>query len=156
MKSQKEIINKLNLEPHPEGGFYRETYRSDEMVVDEAGEKMSAGTGIYFLLPEGVCTSWHRVTSDEFWHFYEGEEMMLEIINKEGVFGRFSLSNDLEFQKVVPRNCWQRAYSLGEYSLVGCTVCPGFEFTKFEMMEADELAEHYPEIGNEIKRNPFS
>lgn len=154
------IIETLDLSPHPEGGFYKEVYRSDEEVNRSDGSIRSAGTAIYFLLPSGICTKWHRLKSDEQWHFYEGEKLVLETVDPEGNFSQLPLCNklsaDCSYQQVVPKNCWQRAYSTGTYSLVGCTVSPGFEFDEFEMIEQYDLAERFPDIAAKIKNNPFS
>lgn len=153
------IIDALDLNPHPEGGFYRETYRSEAEVEAFGGEFRDACTAIYFLLPEGVCTDWHRVRSDELWHFYEGSDLILEIVNSEGSFTQLTLGRGATahsvYQGLVPQNCWQRAYSTGSYSLVGCTVAPGFEFEDFEMINAKELAQRYPNYSSEITGNPF-
>lgn len=154
------IIDAFNLEPHPEGGYYRETYRGNELIRRLNGDRRSAGTGIYFLLPQEVCTNWHRVNSDELWHFYRGDQLILEIIDNNGRFNREFLNDnpdgEILLQKLVLRNTWQRAYSTGRYSLCGCTVSPGFEFEDFEMIEADDLASKYPAIASDITYNPFS
>jgi len=151
------IIEALDLSPHPEGGFYKEVYRSSTRVRAE-NKTRDAGTGIYFLLPAGVCSNWHRVRSDELWHFYQGDELVLEFISEERSFQRVMLNNDLSehstFQQLVPKDCYQRAYSRGHYSLVGCTVSPGFEFEDFEMIEPQKLASFYPDFENEIVSNP--
>jgi len=153
------IIDGLDLEPHPEGGFYRETYRSKTEVAAFGGEYRHACTAIYFLLPEGVCTDWHSVRSDELWHFYEGNDLILEIVDNDDSFKQLRLGRgstaDSVYQGLVPQKCWQRAYSTGSYSLVGCTVAPGFEFEDFEMIKAKELAQRYPNCSSEITRNPF-
>lgn len=155
-----EIVEQLNLSTHPEGGYYREVYRSSENIRLGNGESRSAGTGIYFLLPTGVCTNWHRVSSDELWHFYDGDRLVLEMIDVEGNFSRQFLYDELtgkgNFQQLIPRNCWQRAYSTGDYTLVGCTVAPGFEFDDFEMAEPDELAMKYEDLHNDIINDPFA
>jgi len=155
----KQIVDKLGLSAHPEGGFYKEMYRSKTSVHNDAGDARSAGTAIYFLLPAQVCTNWHRVSSDELWHFYHGDKLILEIIDADGQFKQLSLADEIEaegsYQALVPQNCWQRAYSTGRYSLVGCTVSPGFEFEDFEMIEQDELAEQYPNIADSITNVPF-
>lgn len=156
----KKIIERLNLTSHPEGGFYREIYRSEEDIKRVDGESRNAGTAIYFLLPTEVCTNWHRVASDELWHFYEGDKLVLEIIDADGNFRELSLCDslaaDCSYQQLVPQNCWQRAYSKGAFSLVGCTVCPGFEFEDFEMREPKKLAKDYPDIADNILNDPFS
>jgi predicted cupin superfamily sugar epimerase len=152
------IIDVLDLKPHPEGGYFRETYRSDREVKCRDGVARNAGTGIYFLLPSQICTNWHRVSSDELWHFYKGDKLILEIIDTKGNFEQLTLGNDITdsgFQLLVPQNCWQRAYSTGRYSLVGCTVAPGFEFDDFEMIEQEVLAEQYPDIAYQITDLPF-
>lgn len=159
MNNAEQIIDQLNLSPHPEGGYYRETYRSDQQVEVSDEVQRSAGTGIYFLLTEGVLSDWHRVRWDELWHFYEGDMLMLEIIDREGQFQKLklgdALADDVEFQRLVPQHCWQRAYSTGSYSLVGCTVSPGFEFEDFEMIEAQKLALDYPDIADDILNSPI-
>lgn len=151
------IIEALDLSPHPEGGFYKEVYRSTTQVHTD-NKTRAAGTGIYFLLPAGVCSNWHRVQSDELWHFYKGEELVLEIIERDGVFQQVIMNNDLNkhpvLQQLVPKDCWQRAYSRGAYSLVGCTVSPGFEFEDFKMIDPQKLAENYPQLKEKIVRNP--
>lgn len=153
-----QIIQTLQLEPHPEGGYYRETYRSAEQVRQGGENARNAGTGIYFLLPANVCTNWHRVSSDELWHFYKGDKLMLEIVDTEGNFSQLQLGADLSeerLQALVPKNCWQRAYSTGDYSLVGCTVAPGFEFEDFEMIVPQQLADQHPNIAPKIMHDPF-
>lgn len=158
MEDVEQIIDRLNLSPHPEGGYYRETYKSDQKVGLSDQVQRSAGTGIYFLLPEGVLSDWHRVRWDELWHFYYGDQLMLEVINQNGELHKLKLGNDfaedMEFQRLVPQHCWQRAYCTGHYSLVGCTVSPGFEFEDFEMIEPEKLAQKYPNIRDEILTNP--
>lgn len=155
-----QIIDHLDLSPHPEGGYYREIYRSEEKVQRSGSQLRSASTGIYFLVPSGVCTNWHRVCSDEVWHFYKGDPLTLEIIDNDGTLKRQVLHNqfssDTVFRSVVPRNFWQRAYSQGTFSLVECTVSPGFEFEDFDMIDPASLADRYPKLAKKIKRNPFS
>lgn len=129
--SAREIIDMLALAPHPEGGYFRETFRDSE----PAGQR-SASTAIYFLLPEGVVSRWHRVDAVEVWHWYAGAP--LELRMSDGSTGRaVLLGNDLgrgqRPQAVVPRGHWQQAVTLGAWTLVGCTVAPGFEFAGFEI-----------------------
>ncbi|MEL7833045.1 cupin domain-containing protein [Fodinibius sp. Rm-B-1B1-1] len=158
MDDVEQVINRLNLSPHPEGGHYRECYRSEQDVWLPNDEKRSAGTGIYFLLAEGELSNWHRVRWDEGWHFYDGDPLMLEIIDRDGSLKRLALGNtfakEVAFQRLVPQNCWQRAYCTGRYSLVGCTVSPGFEFEDFEMIEPKKLAQEYPDIADDILKSP--
>ena len=119
------LIRLLDLKPHPEGGHFRETYRD--------GNNGSAhSTAIYFLLKAGEVSRWHRVDAAEFWHFYRGAPLELKIGKDTYVLGA-NIDEAQVPQLVVPQNAWQAARSLGDYTLVGCTVAPGFEFSKFEM-----------------------
>lgn len=155
-----EVIEKLDLKPHPEGGYYRETYRGNEEVERGDGSSRNAGTAIYFLLTSEVCTDWHRFGADELWHFYTGDKLIIETVDPEGNFNQLLLDNRFtgegQFQQLIPKHCWQRAYSTGQYSLVGTTVFPGFEFDDLEMIEQEKLADRYPGIASKIYRNPFS
>ena len=128
------LIETLGLLPHPEGGYYRETYRHDP-----ADGTRGAGTAIYFLLLKGKPSRWHRVKdADELWHYYAGAPVRLGLKDTlAGVERHLDLGTDLEAdmrpQQLVPATVWQMAETLGEWSLVGCTVCPAFSFDAFEM-----------------------
>ena len=126
------IIAHLGLEPHPEGGHYRETWRHPS-----ADGERSAGTAIYFLLRAGECSHWHRVDAAEIWHFYAGAPLELEIAVEGSGTERVLLGPELSAgqrpQAIVPANAWQAARSTGDFTLVGCTVSPGFEFAGFEL-----------------------
>ena len=128
-----DIIRLLDLKPHPEGGHFRETFR-DTRQVD--GER-AASTAIYFLLARGERSHWHRVDAVEIWHWHAGAPLELEIILSEGHIERVRLGNDLASgerpQAVAPAHAWQAAQSLGDWTLCGCTVAPGFEFKGFEL-----------------------
>ena len=128
-----EIIAKLGLEPHPEGGHFAETFR--DAAPNDTGR--AASTAIYYLLKAGEISRWHRVDAVEAWHFYAGSPLELRIGHWENGNVRHVLGNDIGVserpQIVVPANVWQSARSLGEWTLVGCTVAPGFEFSGFEM-----------------------
>lgn len=130
-----EVVRLLGLEPHPEGGFYRETFRA----AAEPGCR-AASTAIYYLLREGKVSAWHRVDADEVWHWYAGAA--LELTTSAGGRDRSAvrLGTDLAGgerpQAVVPAGVWQTARSLGAWTLVGCTVAPAFEFSGFEMAPA--------------------
>ena len=124
----------LGLEPHPEGGWYRQLYKSEVRVKRTSdGADRTALTTIYFLLVEGTFSAWHRVDSDEVWHFYEGEP--LELLTRAGeddepLVSRLDPGNRVE---IVRARHWQAARPVGGYALVGCTVGPGFEFADFEL-----------------------
>jgi uncharacterized protein len=129
MTRSSELIESLALRPHPEGGWYRQVFKSDDRVTRLSdGADRSALTTIYFLLVEGTFSRWHRVISDEVWHFYEGDPLELTIRDGETVV----LSADRRVH-VVPARAWQTARPLGAYAFVGCTVGPGFEFADFAM-----------------------
>lgn len=131
--SPESIINRLDLAPHPEGGFYKEMFRDGS---NENGRAIS--TAIYFLLRQGEVSRWHRIDSAEVWHWYAGAPLRLSIADPGGnQETEISLGNGLERgerpQAVVPPKFWQSAESLGAWTLAGCTVAPGFEFTGFEL-----------------------
>lgn len=129
-----EIIRRLELKPHPEGGHYRETFR--DASVDTGGRSRS--TAIYFLLARGERSRWHRVDAVEVWHYYAGDALILQIADDHGPRS-VKLGADLAAgempQAIVPAYAWQAAESTGDWTLVGCTVAPGFEFAKFELAE---------------------
>jgi predicted cupin superfamily sugar epimerase len=129
-----EIIARLELKPHPEGGHYRETFR--DASVDPSGRSRS--TAIYFLLARGERSHWHRVDAVEVWHYYAGDALILQIADERGQRS-VKLGADLATgeapQAIVPAHAWQAAASTGDWTLVGCTVAPGFEFAKFELAE---------------------
>ena len=134
--SATDVVRLLELKPHPEGGHFREMFR-DARKVDG---KRSASTAIYYLLQRGERSHWHRVDAAEVWHFYGGDNLLLEIAEK-GEITRLVLGSDIatgaQPQLVVPKGAWQAAQSLGAWTLVGCTVAPGFEFSGFEMAPKD-------------------
>ena len=131
-----DVIRMLQLEAHPEGGYYRETFRDTKKI----GER-SASTAIYFLLKQGEISRWHRIDSVEVWHWYSGAPIRLGIRKAEGLVETVLLGYDLvkneHPQVIVPAYTWQTAETLGAWTLVGCTVAPGFEFTGFELAESD-------------------
>lgn len=136
MLSAAEVIRRLNLKPHPEGGHFRETFRDDRLIDG----KRAASTAIYFLLARGERSHWHRVDAAEVWHFHAGAPLSLRIAAGADV-STVRLGNDLAGgerpQAVVPAHAWQAAESLGDWTLVGCTVAPAFEFAGFELAPRD-------------------
>lgn len=134
--SASQIVRVLGMEPHPEGGWYVETFR------DKQGGERGHSTAIYFLLEEGQRSHWHRVRdAAEIWHYHAGAPLTLEIFDGEGPIETVRLGIDLEEgeqpQGVVPAGAWQAAATTGAWTLVGCTVAPGFRFSAFELAPPD-------------------
>ena len=134
--SAADIIARLDLKPHPEGGYYRETLR--DSYLDPNGRSRS--TAIYFLLARGERSHWHRIDAVEVWHYYAGDALTLRIADDDGTRS-VRLGPDLATgevpQAIVPPHAWQAAESTGDWTLVGCTVAPGFEFANFELAPRD-------------------
>jgi uncharacterized protein len=153
MESASALIERLQLKPHPEGGWFREIHRAREQVMTARGAR-SALTTIYYLLEQGQISRWHVVQSDEVWHFYAGAP--LELLTYEpqsralrpAVLG--SASSAQEPVGIVPAGTWQAARSLGLYSLVGCNVGPGFDFEDFHFVAT--LDAHDAHFTNEMAR----
>jgi hypothetical protein len=153
------LIEKLRLQPHPEGGFFRELFRSGQSVTpaDGRGER-AAITTIYFLLTRDTCSRWHRVSSDEVWHVYEGGPLdLLELDPATRTLERRCLGRigDGPHGPVhtVSAGRWQAARSIGDYALMGCSVGPGFDYADFEMMSNDPtgarvLTENWPDLAS--------
>jgi uncharacterized protein len=132
LPSAAEIIARLELQPHPEGGHYRETFRDTR--VDTSGRALS--TAIYFLLARGERSHWHRIDAVEIWHYYAGGALTLQIADSTGqrsVRLGADLANGEVPQAIVPAGAWQTAETTGDWTLIGCTVAPGFDFAKFEL-----------------------
>jgi predicted cupin superfamily sugar epimerase len=150
------IIEKLGLRPHPEGGFFRETYRCNESVDGAAlasryGGGRSVSTAIYFLLTGETFSAFHRLRSDEIWHFYSGDPAELHVLYPDGRHEQHVVGPDLSAgqfpQVVIPRGCWfaARVPRADGYILLGCTVAPGFDFSDFELARRDELIHLFPQ-----------
>lgn len=147
-------IEKLQLMPHPEGGYYRETYRSADNIVANLPERYTGirvcSTAIYFLLEGNQFSAFHRLQSDELWHFYAGSAIDLYMINPEGELFHQSIGpnpdNGDVFQYCIPHNCWFAAQPANSesYTLLGCTVSPGFDFMDFELADRQDLITNYP------------
>lgn len=155
-------INGLGLEPHPEGGYFRETYRATGLIPGQslppnfAGGDRPYGTAIYFLLKSGQFSALHRIQADEVWHFYAGSGLTVVVISPEGEISNLHLGADLsqgqQFQAWVAAGAWFGAYvnEPDRYSLVGCTVSPGFDFRDFEIGERDTLLAQFPQHRDRI------
>jgi predicted cupin superfamily sugar epimerase len=148
-------ISKLEMNKHPEGGYYKEIYRSAETVKgqhlpERFGGERHHSTSIYFLLCNETFSAFHRIKSDELWHFYTGSAVRIHIINEAGDYSEVKLGSNPEsgevFQYVIPHGCWFSAETAENesFALVGCTVSPGFHFDDFEMGKRDELVKKYP------------
>jgi predicted cupin superfamily sugar epimerase len=130
-----QVIARLDLKPHPEGGHFRETFRDARTADGRA-----ASTAIYFLLARGERSHWHRIDAVEMWHHYAGAPLILRIADDAGqrdVHLGPDLAAGEQPQAIVPARAWQAAESAGEWTLVGCTVAPGFEFSQFELAAPD-------------------
>lgn len=149
------LVEKLNLLPHPEGGYYKETYRSEEIIPRENLSENISGdrnvcTAIYFLLKSDNFSAFHQINQDEMWHFHEGSPLRVHQISPDGNYSFQILGNDIlnnqSYQHVVPAGYWFAATVEEEnvYSLVGCTVAPGFDFDDFVLAKRKELSDLYP------------
>ncbi|WP_461357540.1 cupin domain-containing protein [Bradyrhizobium sp. USDA 4454] len=131
--SAADIVARLDLKPHPEGGHYRETFRDERRDADGR----SHSTAIYFLLARGERSHWHRIDAVETWHYYAGAPLTLRIAPEGEQQHAIALGPDViggeQPQVIVPAGAWQAAESSGDWTLVGCTVAPGFEFATFEL-----------------------
>lgn len=148
-------VGTLQMQPHPEGGFYASTYRSAETIPAAAlparfsGDRLIS-TAIYFLLKGNQFSAFHRIKSDELWHFYDGCGLEIFVIEPDGNARVLLLGRDLQqgfaFQQLVPAGCWfaSRPVDPSSFSLVGCTVAPGFDFSDFELAGREELLQQYP------------
>ncbi len=149
------LIEKYQLVPHPEGGYFRETYRAKGVISHQALPAIFKGdrnycTGIYFLLPQGTKSCFHRIQSDEMWHFYLGGSLTLILMHEDYGVQNVILGSDIQggeiVQYVVPAGWWFGGYPHPEssYSFVGCTVAPGFDFADFELAERTYLLSRFP------------
>lgn len=150
------LITSLNLQPHPEGGWYRETYRATETtpstgLPDRFNGQRCHATEIYFLLNSDNFSALHRLKSDEQWHFYSGSPLTVHVIQPDGRYTSIKLGSELTkgetFQGMVPHGCWFGATvdTPDSYALVGCSVAPGFDFADFEMAECKNLSKEFPQ-----------
>jgi predicted cupin superfamily sugar epimerase len=162
MSTVQELITHLELVRHPEGGWFRETYRSTETATVHAlpgrfdGERVFS-TAIYYLLEAGDISALHRIKSDEIWHFYAGSPLLIHAISPDGHYNALHLGPDSvsgeRYQAVVPAGCWFGAELTGaQFALAGCTVSPGFDFADFELADQLQLSASYPQHAELIMR----
>lgn len=163
MKDAQYWIDQLDLEPHVEGGYFKETYRSAENIGKHALPGRFSGdrsfcTAIYFLLHDNQFSVFHRIKQDELWHFYTGDTLMVHIIDRQGNYSQIKLGTNSDagevFQTMVPHGSWFGANleSRNSFALVGCTVAPGFDFADLEIAERDVLINLFPEHRQIIKQ----
>lgn len=156
----KEYIEKLDLNKHPEGGYYKEIYRSAESfyVPDytyKNKKERNFSTSIYFLLEGNDKSYFHKLASDEIWHFYDGSELRIVVIDESGNLSEYFLGkNSGNFQQIIPKNCWFAAEVLEKdsFALIGCTVSPGFDFEDFILANREKLLKLYPQHEKIIKK----
>ncbi|MBY0479030.1 MAG: cupin domain-containing protein [Chitinophagaceae bacterium] len=156
MYTVQQYITQFHLQPHPEGGYYCRTYASDESINAAAlpvrfnGNRLLS-TAIYFLLEGKQFSAFHRIKSDELWHFYTGAGLHIYVIHPDGNAEILKLGNDIEngyrFQQLVKAGCWFASMPVDEnsFSFVGCTVAPGFDFEDFELADKATLLQQYPQ-----------
>lgn len=142
-----ETVRRLRLTPHPEGGFYRETFRSGLRLDLPDGRARAASTAIYYLLPRGSRSAWHQVAADEVWHHYDGGALRLYVLGQGA--HRLDAAHP---QAVVPSGAWQAAEPESDAVLCGCTVAPGFEFEDFRLGEVAALLRAFPGEAELIRR----
>ena len=157
------LVSKLGLQEHPEGGFYKETYRSEgiipaESLPDEFSGPRNYSTGIYFLLTSDTFSAFHKIHQDEMWHFYEGSPLTVHMIDAEGKYTAQKAGLNFDEEEVpqftVPAGVWFAAEvsEPDSYALVGCTVAPGFDFEDFELAEREILTAAFPEHSGIIEK----
>lgn len=162
-RKAKQYIQKLQLKKHPEGGYFKEIYRSGEIIsVDKLPQrynsKRSVSTSIYFLLEGNQFSSFHRLKSDEIWHFYDGVTVVVYIIDSKGRLEVKRVGSNISegdnFQLTINAGSWFAAELIDkkEYALIGCTVSPGFDFNDFELGKRDELIRQFPDHAEIIRR----
>ncbi len=167
MVTSKEIINTLELTPHPEGGYFKEIYRSKGVIKNESLAYLTEGTrnystSIYFLLDQMDFSAFHRIKQDEVWHFYLGSTLLLHTINPKGEYACIRIGNNITdgevLQYVVPAGTWfaSEIENKNEYALCGCTVSPGFDFNDFEMPGKNQLIKMFPLHEGIINRLGYS
>ena len=167
MNKAEKIVRQLELKPHPEGGFFKETYRSEEFIKKGCLDLKYNGsrnyaTCIYFLLTSDTFSAFHRIKQDEIWHFYDGSPVILHLISPDGCYSKQIIGSNLKKKQqpqfVVPGGTWFAATIINknDYSLLGCTVSPGFDFLDFELAKCNELTIRFPlhtKIISKLTRN---
>lgn len=156
-------IDQLQMEAHPEGGYFKEIYRAPDIIssdclADKYNTDRNYSTSIYFLLKGDQVSKFHRLTSDEIWHFYTGSSLTIHLLEADGKYEQLLVGQDFEkgyrFQQVVPADTWFGATvdDPDSFTLVGCTVAPGFDFQDFELADQADLLSQYPKYSDIIKK----
>ncbi|MAE08183.1 MAG: hypothetical protein CL661_05420 [Bacteroidetes bacterium] len=154
MRNAQYWIKNLDLIPHKEGGYFREVYRSHEQILkcslpDRFTDNKVFSTSIYFMLEKSDFSAFHKIKSDEIWHYYDGDPITIYVIDNNGKLNTYQLGlspeNNIMPQITIYANQWFAAETMGDFSLVGCTVSPGFDFHDFEIAERNELIGLYKE-----------
>lgn len=157
-----DLIELLELQPHPEGGYFKETYRSNGIIPqdclpEEFSGKRNHSTGIYYLLQSDDFSAFHKINQDEMWHFYSGDALELSMISEDGILSTIHIGSNIKegqvFQFVVPKQYWFAARVLkpNSYAFLGCTVSPGFDFKDFTLASRIELIKKFPQHRDIIK-----
>ncbi|WP_298236887.1 cupin domain-containing protein [uncultured Algibacter sp.] len=163
MTKIEQIVNKLQLAPHPEGGFFKEVYRSKEVINKDSlnsdfSSERNYSTSIYFLLTSNSFSAFHRINQDEIWHFYKGSPIKLHIISQEGDYWNVIIGSNIENDELLQYTVLAKHWFAAEvikndnYSLVGCTVAPGFDFKDFELANRSKLISIFPQHENIITK----
>ena len=151
-------IDRLDLKPHPEGGHYKEVFRSEKMIDVKQGNR-SVSTSIYYLLEKGERSTFHSLLSDETWYFHDGDPVEIVVIDADGKLTTHTVGmlqdKDVHLQLTIPAHCWFAARSLGGYSLVGCHVAPGFDFADFTIASEEEMTALFHQHTQIIKQFYF-
>ena len=161
--SAAEWIKRLSLEAHPEGGYYKEVYRSKEIIPADAlpdrfGSARNCCTSIYYLLEQGQFSAFHRMKQDEIWHLYDGGPLQIHMLFEDGDYQTIYIGCEEDeryvLQGVAPAGCWFGAEPMADapYALIGCTVSPGFDFADFELAKRADLLVKYPQHQALIRR----
>lgn len=157
MSDIQRLVDQLQLQPHIEGGFYRETYRSKESINNAQGQERHLSTLIYFLLPSGRYSKFHKIASDEIWLYQQGAPVAIHLLLEDGthkieVLGQ-EINNGQQLQVIIPAGTLFGAEVVGEntFALSACMVSPGFDFADFQLLEKDELIEMFPQHASIIK-----
>ncbi len=161
MPTATDLIKLFDLKKHPEGGYYKRIYESKDFVIapELFQDPRLAITSIYYLLEGNDFSAFHRIKSDEIWHFYLGSSLTLYVIDEQGhlqklILGNTTLEKDAIFQIIIPKNHWFAATvnDKNSFSFIGCVVAPGFDFKDFELASYENLAKQYPQHAELIKK----